>query len=177
MEAIGGRDGPVDAPGGGGQLPPRRPAGRSAGLSFPGREKQARSPGLSSAGGRRRREPRAASGSSPGASVIWVRHEGHHAGPWDPQAAQGSTRPSSPGSPARPRVPVPWLQPQRSLRNDSGCVPSQGRGTWAGWARQPGSDGRWGVWKKAAALPAAAPLPGRGLPPGDLGLRALLAPS
>lgn len=48
---------------------------------------------------------------------------------------------------------------------------------WAGWARQPGSDGRWGVWKKAAALPAAAPLPGRGLPPGDLGLRALLAPS
>lgn len=51
-----------------------------------GGEKHARSPGLTSAGGRRR-EPRAVSSSSPGASAIWVRREGRHAGPWDLRAA------------------------------------------------------------------------------------------
>lgn len=79
---------------------------------------------------------------------------------------QGSTRPSSPCSSARPRAPAPWLQPQRSPRNDPGCVPSQGRGTWAGWAPPPRPDG---VWEKAVPLPAAASLPGRGLTPGDPG--------
>ncbi|KAK7797943.1 hypothetical protein U0070_013719, partial [Myodes glareolus] len=87
---------------------------RGAQLSAGG-EKQAGSPRLKSAGGRRR-EPRVSSDSSPGASAIWVRREGRAAGPWDPRAPGLQSAVPSCSSARGPRFLR--LRPQRSLRRE-----------------------------------------------------------
>lgn len=144
--------------------------------------------GPTSAGGRRR-EPRAASGSSPGASAIWVRREGRGAGPRTPrapglQAALRSSlvRPRAPASPApatekrSPRSQV-RTQPGRGRHNRTGPS-ARGRGeegggtsgggftsgSWAG-ACWPGGGGCLGGAQVAEGWQLGQATTGVGTPP------------
>lgn len=137
---------------------PRGPL--STRLSFPRREKQAGSPRLRSAGGRRR-EAGAASGSSPGASAIWVRRQGRGAGPRHPRAP-GLQPPPVLSRPVLPGAPVSGSRHREARAPTPGAYPSREGTTGRAGPYYPGTR-----LEEAAALPAAALLPGRSPAPAD----------